>query len=152
MRILLDTNVLISYLISAHPERSATSAILRLALTGEIILLYVPGVVEELNRKLSTRADLAARISPASAGSLIQWLRARAVLVQPIPAPYSEVTRDPKDDYLIAHAVVAEADYLVSWDRDLLDLHQIDRVEIVSPPELLALLREGDAVGGSGDE
>lgn len=54
------------------------------------------------------------------------------------------MTRDSKDDFLIAHAIVAEADYLVSWDRDLLDLREIGGVLIVSPPELLRRLREAN--------
>lgn len=141
MRVLLDTNVLISYLLSARPEHSATSAILRLAFTGQIVLLHVPGVIEELQWKLKSRPDLATRINPASAAALIEGLRTHAESVQPLPEPYPEVTRDPKDDYLIAHAIVAEADFLASWDRDLLDLHEIGGVRIVSPPELLAHLR-----------
>lgn len=144
MRVLLDTNILISYLLSANPERSATSAILRLAFTGQIVLLHVPGVVEELLWKLKSRPDLATRINPESAAALIERLRAHAVFVQPLPEPYPEVTRDPKDDFLIAHAIVAAADYLVSWDRDLLDLREIGGVLIVSPPELLRRLREAN--------
>lgn len=38
--------------------------------------------------------------------------------------------------------VVAQADYLVSWDKDLLVLNEVLGVCMVSPPEFLQLLRQ----------
>jgi predicted nucleic acid-binding protein len=52
-----------------------------------------------------------------------------------------EISRDPQDDYLLALAVVHEADYLVTRDRDLLDLGEVVGVKIVDPVTFLALLR-----------
>lgn len=50
------------------------------------------------------------------------------------------MTRDPKDDYLIAYAVIGEADYLVTGDKDLLVLEQIAGVTIVTPARFADLL------------
>jgi hypothetical protein len=50
------------------------------------------------------------------------------------------VTRDPKDDYLIAYALVGAADYRVTGDRDLLVLGQVDDVKIVTPRAFATLL------------
>ena len=49
-------------------------------------------------------------------------------------------SRDPKDDYLIAYAVVGEADFLVTGDKDLLVLRQIGDVRIVTVQELISIL------------
>ena len=57
-------------------------------------------------------------------------------ITQPIPA----LTRDPKDDYLIAYALVGGADFLVTGDADLLVLKQIDSLKIVTAREFLARL------------
>ena len=57
-------------------------------------------------------------------------------ITDPIPA----VTRDPKDDYLLAHAVLGAADYLVSGDQDLLVLERLEGVKIVTPREFLAVM------------
>lgn len=141
MRILLDTNILISNLRSPTPDTSATGILLRVALTGGFTLLFVEGVVEELTRKLRERADLAARIPHADAAELVATMRTVADLVPRLPEPYPEIGRDRKDDFLIAHGVVARADYLVSWDKDLLDLKEIDGFRIVTPPEFLDILR-----------
>ena len=43
------------------------------------------------------------------------------------------VVRDPKDHYLIAHAVLAQADYIVTGAKDLLSLARLDTVRILGP-------------------
>jgi predicted nucleic acid-binding protein len=55
-----------------------------------------------------------------------------------LPPP---ICRDPGDDYLIAHAMLARADVLVTRDRDLLDLGAVAGVRIVDPRSFLRLLR-----------
>lgn len=58
-----------------------------------------------------------------------------------------QIGRDHKDDYLIAHAIIARADFLVTWDNDLLDLGTVEGVRIVTPGEMVRILRErGDLV------
>ncbi len=61
-------------------------------------------------------------------------------LHEPIPA----VTRDPADDYVLAYALIASADYLVTGDKDLLVLRdQITGLTIVPPTQLAQLLELG---------
>jgi predicted nucleic acid-binding protein len=50
------------------------------------------------------------------------------------------VTRDPKDDPLVACAVEGAADYLVSGDRDLLDLGETENIRMVTPREFVEIL------------
>jgi predicted nucleic acid-binding protein len=50
------------------------------------------------------------------------------------------VGRDVKDDYLLAYAVVGDADYLVTGDEDLLVVGKIGSVNITSPSAFLELL------------
>jgi len=141
IRIVLDTNVLISYLRSTSPEDSAAGAILRAAFAGTFRLLFVEGVAEELDRKLNQRPDLAARITQTNVVALVDELRSVGESVERLVEPYQSIGRDRDDYFLIAHAVFAEADWLVSWDKDLLDLRQIDGLTIADPPRFLAALR-----------
>ncbi len=142
LRALLDTNVLISYLLSRNPAGSSAGAVLQGALAGVFTLLFTEGIADELDRKLAERPDLAARIRRADAVALVSTLSSVAERVPRLAEPLPAVGRDRKDDYLIAHAVVARADHLVSWDKDLLDLGAVVGVRIVSPPAFLHLLRE----------
>ena len=56
--------------------------------------------------------------------------------VEPDPEAVVQVSRDPDDDYLLALAIAAGADLVVSGDADLLDIGD-PTVEIVSPRDLL---------------
>jgi predicted nucleic acid-binding protein len=51
------------------------------------------------------------------------------------------LVRDPKDDYLLAAAAIANADVLVTGDRDLLDIRTLlKRPAIMTAPEFLQLI------------
>lgn len=83
-------------------------------------LIVSPSVLDELADVLA-RPKFRRFISTATAVGFIDGLAADAIIVTDPPDPPS-VSPDPDDDYLIALARVARADYLVSGDRHLLDL------------------------------
>lgn len=142
MRALLDANLFISYLLSPTPLTSAVGAILAAAAAGRFVLLFTPAVADEIVSKVAERPDLAARIVPADVEELLGELTEIAETVPRLLGPIPAVSRDAKDDYLIAHALAGAADYLVSWDKDLLDLREIDGLKMVNPPAFLRALRE----------
>ena len=141
VRALLDANLFISFLLSRTPMTSAMGAILAAAAEGRFVLLVTPGITDEIVGKVAERRDLAARISAADLAALFADLAEIAELVPRLVGPLPAVCRDAKDDYLVAQARAGTADYLVSWDRDLLDLRQFGRLRIVNPPEFLVVLR-----------
>lgn len=51
-------------------------------------------------------------------------------------------SRDPENDMFLACALAAEAQYIVSNDRDLLALGRPFGIRIITPAELLRLLEE----------
>jgi predicted nucleic acid-binding protein len=57
----------------------------------------------------------------------------------------SAVTRDPSDDQVIACAVAARVDYLVTGDDDMLVLAEYQGIRIVTPRQFL------DFLEGSGE-
>jgi putative PIN family toxin of toxin-antitoxin system len=57
-----------------------------------------------------------------------------------LPAPIPPICRDPKDDVFIATAVAANAPYLVSEDRDLLDLSRYQTTRIVDAAAFLSVI------------
>ena len=73
---------------------------------------------------------------------MLSVLRRSADVLQPLEQPFPPVGRDRNDDFLIAHGVLARADFLVSWDKDLTELGEIEAMRIVTPAEFLAVLRE----------
>jgi putative PIN family toxin of toxin-antitoxin system len=141
MRALLDTNLFISYLLSRSPEASSVGAILGAARDKGLTLLFTPGIADEIRATVADRPDLAAKIGADDIDVLLGVLDVLAEEIPRISEEVPRIGRNPKDDYLIAHAVVAGADYLVSWDKDLLDLGAVEGVAIVDPPRLLHALR-----------
>jgi predicted nucleic acid-binding protein len=63
-----------------------------------------------------------------------------SIIDDPLPTP-GAVPRDPDDDKIIACALAAGAEYLVSRDRDLLSLGSYAGITIIAPERFLRVLR-----------
>ena len=133
IRVLLDTNIFISYLFSSPQSVGTIKRLVEAAILGEIELLLPEELIAELLNKLQTSRKLSRRISPAEGREFIALLRLVATILPLIDAPIPAVVRDPKDDYLLAYALLYAADYLISRDKDLLTLGPTEGLAIVSP-------------------
>jgi putative PIN family toxin of toxin-antitoxin system len=138
---LLDTNVLISYLLVPGGQ-SPPVVIVQAAFAGAFVLLVTAGILEELTRKVATKPYLARRIEERD---LVEFTSAALAVAEAVPEitdPLPVVVRDRKDDHVLAHAVAARADYLVTGDDDLLALGTYEGVVIVDPARFVLLLEE----------
>ena len=136
VKALLDTNQLVSSLLSPHgPQAQLIDAWRQRA----FILGMVPGQVEEVAEVLS-RPKIAKkyRIAPADRHALLELLRSEAIRLPIEPAP--GVCRDPDDGYLLGCAAAGGVAYLVTGDADLLSVGQYREVAIVDARHFLALL------------
>lgn len=127
MRLVIDTNILISALLSASAPPAQLIDMWR---HGRFTLLTCREQLDEL-RRVTRYPKIKARLPPAIAGRLINELRELAVLVSPLPAV--DICPDPFDNYLLALALAGEADLLVTGDkRDLLALGRHGRTRIIA--------------------
>jgi putative PIN family toxin of toxin-antitoxin system len=127
MKVVLDTNILVSSLIiPASPPHQIYEA----WRAGIFVLVTCDEQLDEFRRV--TRYDkMRAYIEPAAAGTLFNELRNVAQHVGKLP----RVQRSPDagDDYLLALAQVADAEYLVTGDRSgLLALKRHGKTRIVT--------------------
>lgn len=128
MRVVLDTNVLVAALLSAH---GPPASIYRAWLQRRFVLLTSAKQLAELKQTLKKPA-LAARIRPHDAGTLINRLRKRAEVVAALPVV--DRSPDPDDNFILAIAEAGQAEYLVSGDRTgLLSLARHRSTRILSP-------------------
>ena len=137
----LDTNVLVSGLISEHsPPRQVVDA----WLDGRYTLVTSLYQVEELQHVLSY-PRLAGRI-PLEEAELELLLAALLSEAQVVPGRIQlpGATRDPKDDPLVACAREGEADYLVSGDQDILALGEYEGIQVVTPRRFAEILDVAD--------
>ena len=51
------------------------------------------------------------------------------------------VERDPNDDMIVACALVAPADYIVTRDDDLLSLNVYESIAMITPEAFMTVLR-----------
>lgn len=70
-----------------------------------------------------------------------EGLRAAVQLMTDLPH-LSGVSRDPKDDMIIACALKARAQYLVTRDDDLLSLGAYRRIKMITPEAFSEFLRQ----------
>ena len=135
MRVILDTNILVSALLVPS---GVPGAIYRAWRDGGFTLLVSDPQIDELRRTLAKPA-LAARIRPHHAGRLVNNLRRLAELVSPLPRVKRSL--DPSDDFLLATAEAGKADFLVTGDKSgLLALLRHSGARIISAREFAELL------------
>lgn len=139
MRVLLDTNVLVSYLLTPTAGGSI-GAIMDALMQGAFTLLVPPDLLAELERVATRKAHLAKRIHPDQLARLRDLLLAIGELLPAFEETIPAITRDRKDDYLLAYAFISAADYLVTGDDDLLVLDKLGTLVILSPPAFAELL------------
>jgi uncharacterized protein len=123
MRILLDTNLWVSALLST----SMRNRIERIIADSRVEILADKELLAELEN-VCARPKLARLLSPVQVADFLQILRDRLTFVE-IHSPV-QVCRDPDDDYLLAICLDGQADYLLSGDNDLLTLRAFEKTRI----------------------
>ncbi|MCS7282893.1 MAG: putative toxin-antitoxin system toxin component, PIN family [Anaerolineae bacterium] len=138
IRAVLDTNVLVSGLVA---EGGAPRRIVDAWLEGRFTLVLSPYLLEELLHVL-TYPRIANRIRLEEEEDLEVLLGALVSQAEVTEGMLSlpGVTRDPKDDPVVACAREGEADYIVSGDQDLLVLGEYEGIRVVSPREFVEIL------------
>jgi putative PIN family toxin of toxin-antitoxin system len=123
VRIILDSNLWISFLISSRFERLDS-----LLETDRCRLLFSRQLLEEFVG-VARRPKLQKYISKDELDDLLETIDEVADFV----SVHSSVTlcRDPKDNFLLELAIDGNADYLLTGDKDLLVLKQIEGTQIM---------------------
>lgn len=132
MRVLLDANIWISYLLA--PNSALT--IIRVAehcFLPSVTLLFPVELRAEIQNSVDKSAYLRQRIAAEIVTDLIHAVQGVAEQPPLLEDPPDRVSRDWGDDYLVAYALLYSIDFLVTGDKDLLILGQIDSLAIVTP-------------------
>ena len=134
LRVVIDTSSLVSYVLTQGKLMRRVVAPWR---AGTFTLLSSPATRAEL-------ADVLARpaIRQLATAPLDELLRGLKRFSEHVPGVLhlSGACRDPKDEKFLACAVEGGAHYLISSDRDLLDMRRYRDVAIVNPGQFLLAL------------
>lgn len=128
MRLVLDTNTVLSGLLwGGTPGR-----LIDAAEAGQVELASSAALLAELQGVLS-REKFARQLAKRgiTVADVFDGYAAMVTLI--VPAVISPtITRDPADDHVLATALAAQADLIVSGDAHLLDLKGFEGIEIVN--------------------
>ena len=133
LRLVIDTNILISGLMSVNslPQQVFDYA------TSQAILLISDEVQSEIENVLN-RPKLQKYITLERRSKFLSELSQqveRVEINQQIRA-----CRDPKDDKFLELAVCGEANYIITGDADLLDLHPFQNISIIKAASFLTAI------------
>jgi len=129
MRVVYDTNVLISGLFWDGPPRE----LIKKAIDGQVELVVSEFILKELAETLLDSFGLFEK----EVSSILEKVGAISIIV--CPAKSLHLVRDKDDNRILECAVEGECDYLVTGDSDLLSLREHHGVRIVSPRDFLDL-------------
>ena len=134
MRVVLDTNVIVSGLNFLGNER----LILELALRGRFQLYLSPFILDEVSGVLGRKFDW----TDERSSQAVSVLRDAATIVEPPRLP-EVIKGGHADNRILECAVATSADYLVTGDRrHLLPLEQHQGVKVLNAPRFLSFLEE----------
>jgi len=135
MRVILDTNIFISALLSGS---SAPARLLAQWRQGRFTLLSCEEQLEEM-RRVTRYPKIRERLPPALAGRLINDLRGLTEMI--VDLPEVDVSKDRWDNYLLAMAQAGRAEFLVTGDKaDLLGRCRHAGTTIVTVSKMLERL------------
>lgn len=133
-KVVLDTNILISAIVFGGKPRE----VLKAAIRGQIQLVLTEDIIEEMRRVLEGKKFQ----SPAETRDLIiHELESLAEIVKP-KEKTTFIKKDPEDNRVLECAQGAQADYIVSGDKHLLEIEDFKEIKIVTPEKFLDILDE----------
>ena len=133
MKVVLDTNILTSALIS---KTAAPHYIYQAWRDKRLTVLTCTEQLVEV-REVTRRVAVALRIKPAEAGRLVNSLRDLAVVLGDLPSV--QRSSDPIDDFILALAQAGGARYVVTGDKSgLLALRQHAGAEILTAAQFVS--------------
>ncbi len=132
MRTVFDTNIFISAF--AIPGGNAERAY-RQALRGQFELATSIAILTEASRVLKIKFDW----SDDKISRLLRSISKVAKVIK--PTVHLDVLKDEPDNRILECTIEAEADSVVTGDRDLLSLGSYEGISIIRLAEFLALLQ-----------
>ena len=139
MRAVIDTNVLLSGLL----WHGAPHALLEHVRAGTLGLVSSPALLAELEFVIGrAKFDAILTRSNTSREQVLAEAWQLAEVIEP-PALAVPVCRDPDDDAVLALALAAQVDLIVSGDDDLLALKHFQNIPIVTPAQAIQRIEAG---------
>ncbi|NLF40716.1 putative toxin-antitoxin system toxin component, PIN family [bacterium] len=123
MKVVLDANVIVA----AFAARGLCEALFQYCI-GSCELACSEHLLREVERALTSKI----KMTTQAAGEIVAFLRQNAEIAAPSPVPHG-ACRDKSDAHVLGLAMTVRADYLVTGDKDLLEVVLDGTGAIVTP-------------------
>jgi len=133
MKVVIDTNIWISYLLGGLLQRIDEKII-----SKKVKVVVSDEMLKELSEVLS-RPRFKNIFTVERIKELFSLFDSYAIVVS--PSQKVSVCRDEKDNFLLEVALEGEADYLITGDEDLLVLNPFHNTKIVRPKDFEEILK-----------
>ena len=133
IRVIFDTNVWISFLIGKQ------LATLRQQIVNERVTVITTSQLFTEIIEVTSRKKLRRYFPSAKVLELISLLKLIGEDFRIQPTYF--IVRDKKDNFLLDLIDISKADFLVTGDKDLLDLHKFKTARIISPTDFEELIK-----------
>jgi putative PIN family toxin of toxin-antitoxin system len=133
MKIILDTNVIIA----AFATRGLCSAVFELCLDRFEVVLS-----EAILKETFTHLNGKIKLPLAQCEAIVSYLRAHCC-ISDVDDPDASACRDKNDLHVLGLAQHSSAAYIITGDKDLLELTQYKSTKIVTPREFWNVAKEG---------
>ncbi len=132
LKIVVDTNLYLSLFVF---RSTMLHHIFELVTEEKLTLCISPTQIEELQKKFEFF-----EVKKAVQEKATLFVNAKSTLIHPTAT--IKASRDIKDDFLLELAEAAEADYLITRDKDLLVFKKWKNTKMIMPEDFLPLLRK----------
>ena len=131
---IIDSNIWISFLIGKNLRN-----LVHFVRNGQITIITCSEQLLELSDAFQ-KPKLQKYFQSDQITTFLSFLRGVSFIV-PITT-IVPLCRDPKDDYLLALSIISDAHYLVTGDKDLLELQKINNTIIIKYVEFEKIMNE----------
>lgn len=132
IKVIFDTNVLISFLIGKNLSN------LRDHISDSTVIVIITSQLLTELELVTSREKLKKYFPKDKVTELIDLLKKIGENVE--ISPLHTINRDPKDNFLLDLIEFSNADYLITGDKDLLELNPFKTTKIISPTEFENIL------------
>ena len=129
-RIIIDTNLWISFLITKDYTQ-----IDHIIFTEQSILVFSQELLDEFI-EVANRPKFRRFFSKTDIENILETIDEYAEFI--VVKTTFNLCRDPKDNFLLSLSLDGKADYLITGDKDLLDISNLDKTQILTMSDFLA--------------
>ncbi len=129
-RIVIDTNIWISFLLTKD-----FSSFDKIISSSGLVLLFSQELLEEFI-EVAQRPKFKKYFSPADLEVLLFQIKEHGDFITVVNS--TKICRDPKDNFLLSLSKDGKATYLITGDKDLLDLKKFGKTQIITLKQYLS--------------